>query len=684
MRNALRLPIPLSFARELNCFDPAIHTTSPLYPCLQTLAMGDNNAVELGQRAHVALGISARAFSASELLTAHSRGSRGHISAGVVIDDVLIAEQLSPAEATETSEGDYRLHSLFELYQTEGLTPHTGKTFRKSTAAEVWGAQLDGAKGWCRASLKRLVPLTDVTARIARLGVATVHLLEIIAGAWVAILQVRRRMLSLLQFIYTAQVGRQRHDIVRLSASLVAELWSLVILGPIAVANLRAQTLPIVHLSDASSNSIAVVSAPVSLKFARELHRHCLARGSWSRLLSPWKAYLREHDDLEDEVPDGVPLVCHPLWVALAEYLDYRVKLCKQVRRKQHINLLELEAVLKLEARLAERGGDLRYLLGSDSQVTLAALLKGRSSSWRVNRRLRASLGHHLGAGLYSSYGFVPSLSNVSDDPTRGKPVRPALTPLPVWLDSALQGNFADMDTWLAELGYDPLTVAKLPFPVGQKKVDSLISHIAHLRSVQKPERLAAFDKLSSEAPFDTVSPNVTEMKNRSFVSPFAFDHQKGQTRGQNKKGRPLGQEKIDTRGIKMKDEGPTQAVVSNPERREAPPANDKRSTPALPETPDRCPAVASHGRRRRCRDVRCNSRTALLTSEARQLLAKYPAAQFFWAGWQKMSGRLCPSSAWISGIFTVGLLVWLGLYPGDIGCGCFLSTMSTLRLKIS
>lgn len=194
-------------------------------------------------------------------------------------------------------------------------------------------------------------------------------------------------MLSLLQYIYSAQVGRRRSDIVRLSLTLIAELWSLVILGPVAVADLRAQTLPKVYLSDASSDCVAVVSSPTSAEFAKELRRHCLARGSWSRLLSPWKSYLREHDDLElcEEVPDGVPLVCHPVWISLAEHLQYKVTLMKKVLRRQHINLLELEAVLLLEARLAERGGDLRYLLGSDSQVTLAALLKGRSSSWALN-----------------------------------------------------------------------------------------------------------------------------------------------------------------------------------------------------------------------------------------------------------------------------------------------------------
>ena len=147
MRNSLQMPISESFARELNCYDPKVHRTASLYPCLQTLAMGDNNAVELGQMAHVNLGISARAFSAHELLTSHSRGPRGDISAGIVIDDVLIAEQLEPQAAEGITEGEYRLNSLFELYQTEGLNPHPGKTFRKSTKAEVWGAQVDGKRG---------------------------------------------------------------------------------------------------------------------------------------------------------------------------------------------------------------------------------------------------------------------------------------------------------------------------------------------------------------------------------------------------------------------------------------------------------------------------------------------------------------------------------------------------------
>lgn len=41
------------------------------FPCLATMAMGDNNAVELGQGAHVLLGLQAKVIDPSELLAEH-------------------------------------------------------------------------------------------------------------------------------------------------------------------------------------------------------------------------------------------------------------------------------------------------------------------------------------------------------------------------------------------------------------------------------------------------------------------------------------------------------------------------------------------------------------------------------------------------------------------------------------
>ena len=78
--------------------------------------MGDCNAVELGQRAHVELCLKSRIFSPFELLTAQGRAPRGAMAAGIVIDDVILAEQL-PCEADALqSEGVRRLNALCEEY----------------------------------------------------------------------------------------------------------------------------------------------------------------------------------------------------------------------------------------------------------------------------------------------------------------------------------------------------------------------------------------------------------------------------------------------------------------------------------------------------------------------------------------------------------------------------------------
>lgn len=123
---------------------------------------------------------------------------------------------------------------------------------------------------------------------------------------------------------------------------------------------------------------------------------------------------------------------------------------------------------------------------------------------------LSESLATHLGAGLYGEFGFVPSLANVADDPTRGK------GPPPTWLQEALHGDYKAMDEWLGSLGYDPIEVARLPFsPSVSREVPAVESHLEHLRSVQKPERLRRFDEErnadSRVVELISVSPAVAE-----------------------------------------------------------------------------------------------------------------------------------------------------------------------------
>ena len=269
-RNALNFPLSPHQASALQCFDQTMFQHQKLYPCLSTLAMGDNQAVELGQCAHVNLGFHAGAFSAHELLTVHGRAPRGAIACGVVIDDVLIAEQVSSHKPSGYTAGEHRLDKLCEEYVQRGLKPHPKKTFRNLTKTECWGAAIDGEVGLVRASPKRLIPLMWISARIALLGVATVGLLQVVSGSWISILQVRRRMLCLLDHLYSAQQGRAQTDLIELSAGAVSELWSLCSLGPIAVADLRARSHPELFLSDASEEFTASVRSEISRDFSKE------------------------------------------------------------------------------------------------------------------------------------------------------------------------------------------------------------------------------------------------------------------------------------------------------------------------------------------------------------------------------------------------------------------------------
>ena len=122
---------------------------------------------------------------------------------------------------------------------------------------------MNGSSGLVRPAPKRLVPLLSLTAKVAKLGYASVALLEVLAGAWVSVLQFRRRTLCLLDAIYVAQRGRGSDDVVRISGHLQDELWLLAILGPIICTDMRAQSIPEVFLSDAAEEAQAVVSCPI-------------------------------------------------------------------------------------------------------------------------------------------------------------------------------------------------------------------------------------------------------------------------------------------------------------------------------------------------------------------------------------------------------------------------------------
>ncbi|CAE8722794.1 unnamed protein product, partial [Polarella glacialis] len=443
LRNALAGHWRPEDLARLTCYDASLAQEPYLIAALDTMAMGDINAVEVGQAAHMAIAISA-GFLMEE------RGPRfdpRNPVAGVIIDDFvafllrrrpqfITTQVLRDEEEQKVFDLNAKFTRLYQAYRDRNLVRHEAKSFSLSSAATFWGAQLDGSSGYVRAPAVRAIPLAALTRKIAVIGFVTASLLEVLGGCWVSIFQFRRRLVSLLDYTYAAQRGRTRHALIRMSPELRNELFVLAAMGPVAASNLRASPAPWVDAVDASGWGLAGVRAPLTEVLALELRRHTLAKGTWARLLAPTLAWSRALGKLgpEDELPGDDELVPSLLWIALAQSLPFKLSWQQRAARKQHINISELQAYLETEIVAAVERPCSRTLVGSDSQVTLGAVTKGRAASPALNFELSVS---------------VPTVLGVLR--------------LPVWFASASAGGFGLLDAALEKEGVLPSMLSGAP-----------------------------------------------------------------------------------------------------------------------------------------------------------------------------------------------------------------------------
>ena len=429
----------------------------PLMVGLSTLAMGDLCACEFAQCSHISLCLRDGVCRVHELLSLKGAIPRGMLHVGIIIDDLVVMEKvLRSSMGQGPSDGERRIEAARLAYQRVGLPNNPKKGFLRQLHARFWGAEVDGEKGLLRASSLRLWPTILVTLRVCSLGLATVGLMESLAGCWVSLLGVRRRLFSLLDIIFEPLSIQDQQGIIRLSPEMIAELSMLVILGPLAVVNLRADFANFVAATDASCEAIAGVRAPISKEFSKELSRHTLRKGNWSKLLPPSKAWAREHDFLPaaEELPDEVEeYKVHPLWEIVSRCPTYRESWRRMVNKRHHINVLELKAHLAEERRIATSKRSLRVPFGLDSQVCLGCVVKGRASSKALNKEMRRNLCYPISADIYGLYMYFPSAFNRADGPTRGRlPDDPDLE-FPSWWEDAQEGCFEEMDWWLQQHG---------------------------------------------------------------------------------------------------------------------------------------------------------------------------------------------------------------------------------------
>lgn len=495
LRNALKISYLPSELRHLQCFDESLLSCERVVPCLNTMAMGDTNSVTFGQVSHLSAILRTGEFDLEDFLCLTQRPSRKHWLCGLMIDDFVLCERVPHDKPQVDTLGSRKVQCVRDQYAKVGLPRHPDKSVSGSPHGTFWGGQLDGIAGTIRPTMTRLVPLAHILLRVVRLKVATVGLLEILGGALVSAFQMRRRFMSCLSEIYSAQRNRARTTLVQLSRQLLDELMVCVGLLPLTLIDLRLTPAPVLVASDASTRAEAAVATPVTPIFTEEAQRYSLQKGLWNRLLSPAGALLKEHGQLrsEDELPEE-SYDMHPLWKEVCETLQFgKFGSVKRSSKREHINLKEISAALQAERDVGALYPSSYYVHLQDSQVSLACLIKGRSSSFYINKKLRASVPHQVGHNVRPFYGFVRSKENPADDPTRDAQLRSPRREVPPFLASAMEGNFDLLDSFLATHQLRVIDLGGLPSADELKPMGELdVRTSAEVRSCRRPKQQKA------------------------------------------------------------------------------------------------------------------------------------------------------------------------------------------------
>eukprot|EP00435_Cladocopium_sp_Y103_P055244 s81_g18.t1 len=433
--------------------------SKPAFVGLNTLAMGDVNSCEYAQGSHLRLIMECEGAAWHEFMMLHRPFPRGLLSVGVVIDDLVCLEKVLRCNMTSSgfagvSECDRRMARIMEKYAVVKLPTNEKKAFDNAVQSSFWGVQVDGVKGLVRPNESRLWPLVLVTVRVAALGLSTIGLLRSLAGSYISIFTLRRRLLAVMNHIFDAISASDRDSqVVRLSGALRDELFAMLALSTLAVVNLRARTLGTLRATDASDWGMAAVAAELPVAVAKEVHRLSLTKSCWTKLLPPKKAWLRMKSLLapEEELPGGDVFDVHPFWEQLARCVNYTEKWRKKHQRPVHVNIGELRACLLEESRMSVNHLSARIAFALDSQVALGCLVKGRAASKALNMEMMKSIPNVIGSDLYCAYGYWPSKLNRADGPTRDDDPAPPDQPLPWWWSAVCKGDLAAFDAWLEE-----------------------------------------------------------------------------------------------------------------------------------------------------------------------------------------------------------------------------------------
>jgi hypothetical protein len=262
---------------------------------------------------------------------------------------------------------------------------------------EVLGLSVDTRGGRVGLCYKKLYKLVCETERLLSRGTATGKEVERLLGKWSWTVLTSRSAFSVFSSVYSFVQKASSASRIKLWPSVVKELEIVCGLAPLLCVNIFQEWSGKMTAFDASTVAQGVSEVVVSVGAAKEFAR-CSGLGP----------SVEEHREVLERVGEEVVK------------MGWGHVVASKFRHKAHINVLEAAAALTAIRRAVkdERRGK-KFVVFGDSAAVIAALTKGRCSSFTLLVAVRRVMALVLASGSRPRYVWIPSKANPADEPSR-------------------------------------------------------------------------------------------------------------------------------------------------------------------------------------------------------------------------------------------------------------------------
>lgn len=275
------------------------------------------------------------------------------------------------------------------------------------------GLEVHGRDHTVGLSIQKLVGLCDDTIALLRRHSCTGDELARLMGRWTWACLARRPTYAVFNSVYRF-IQCARHRMFSIWSTVRKELRTIVGLVPLLFSSISDDTFHSVICSDASSTGFGMAAAriPKHIRIDTTIHSDYV----------PGFTYLDGHHVPPPTVPAGSHLCVPCVDSVRIDNVNWRVIASARWRYgDEHINVRELRALHTAVKWCLSSPSSIRtrVRLLCDSQVVVGAVLKGRSSSQPLLRRLRGLAAMVLAGGLRLDVRWIGSICNPADEPSR-------------------------------------------------------------------------------------------------------------------------------------------------------------------------------------------------------------------------------------------------------------------------